>query len=166
MQNTPPPPICLHDWPCTYLTLLIISSGDFMLAEDCSVTNLTQTLDLNTAPRLGMINSAPRFWLGLLDSEADYWIVWDRPSPKLFAKYSNVENKGLNYFCSRKSTFTVSKTLRFLLPPSPYSGPLPKTSWVLLGFLEASDLGAGESLWGRFTGRHQVAQCPLLDSLS
>lgn len=148
------------------MPLLMVSSSDFMLVGDCSVTSLTQALGANTALQLGAINSAPRFWLGLLDSEVYCWTVWDRSSPKLLAKYSNVKNKGLHYFCSRKSTSTGSKTSRFLLPLSPCSGPLPKTSRVLLGLLEASDSGAGESLWGWFAGRHQVAQCPLLDSLS
>jgi len=43
------------------MTLLIMSSGDFMLVEDCLVMHLTQTLGLNTALQLGVINSAPRF---------------------------------------------------------------------------------------------------------
>lgn len=143
-----------------------VASSDFVLVENCSVMNLTQTGGPNTALQLGVINSAPRFWLRLLDSEADYWIVWDRLSPKLLAKYTNVKNKGLNYFCSWKSTSMVNKTLRFLLPLSLCSGSLPKTTWVLLGFFEASDFRAGETLWDWFAGKHQVAKCPLLASLS
>lgn len=63
MQNkqTKKPLISLRYWPCTYMTLLIRSSGDFMLVEDCLVMDLTQTMGLNTALQMGMINSAPRF---------------------------------------------------------------------------------------------------------
>ena len=147
-------PISLHDQPCTYMTLLIMSSGDFMLVEDCLVMHLTQTLGLNTALQLGVINSAPRFWLGLLDSEADYWIVGGRPSPKLFAKYSNVKHKELNYFCLWKVLSPWAKLWDSCSLSPHVLAPLPKTSGVLLGFIEASDSGTGERLSGWFAGRH------------
>lgn len=129
------PPLFLHDQLCTYMTLLIISTGDFMLSEDCLVTNLDQTLGLNTAPQLGTINSAPRFCLGLLDSEAQYWIMWGRLCPKLLAKYSNVKNKGLNYFCWWKVLSLRAKLWGSCSPSPLVLAPSPKpdgSSWVSL----------------------------------
>lgn len=62
-------------------------------------------------------------------------------------------------------TSTASETLRLLFLSPLTLAPSPKpavSSWVPL----KADLGAGESVWGWFAWRHQVAQCPVWGSFS
>lgn len=122
----------------------LIPRGDFVPVEDCLVTNVPrawawaqpcswESLTLHPASTW-----APGYG-------ADSWIAWERPSPELLAKYSNVTNKGLNYFCSWKSAFTGSKTqipAPLVLAPSPKPAESLKPQiWGLGRACEADLLG-------------------------
>lgn len=123
------------------------SSCGFVRAQDCSVTNLNQTLGPNTAQQLGMINSAPRFWPGLTDSEAGYckadWIQNSEPNRVM------LYNEGLNYFCSWKVLLLLAElwdrcSLLPQLGPPPQNQPGPPGSpqiWGLGRVCEADRLG-------------------------
>lgn len=105
------------------MVLLTASRRGFMRAWDRSVMNLNHILGPNTARQLGMVNSAPRFWLGLTDSEAGYckadWVQNSEPNRAM------LNNKELNYFCSWK-VLSLLAELWDCCSPLPQLGPPPQ----------------------------------------